>query len=85
MMATNLHLTSTGAFLKPFLDATVCLAATSFEKSALSHIFAAVSPVAKHGQYYGPIGKAESGSKLSIIIFRKNYSVGFRASFHHMS
>jgi len=41
------------------------LATTPVEKGALSQIFAAVSPDAKHGQYYGPIGKEESGSKLS--------------------
>ncbi|RAH69910.1 short chain dehydrogenase [Aspergillus aculeatinus CBS 121060] len=65
MVATNLHHASTGTFLKPFLSAAVCLAATPVEKGALSQIFAAVSPEVKHGQYYGPIGKAEAGSKLS--------------------
>ncbi|KAI9037649.1 short chain dehydrogenase [Aspergillus affinis] len=65
MVATNLHLASTGTFLKPFLNAAICLAATSVEKGALSQNYAAVSPEAKHGQYYGPVGKAESGSKLS--------------------
>ncbi|OGM49141.1 short-chain dehydrogenase reductase [Aspergillus bombycis] len=64
MVATNLHHASTGTFLKPFLYAAVCLAGTPVEKGALSQIFAAVSPEAKHGQYYGPIGKAESGSKF---------------------
>ncbi|KAJ5392329.1 hypothetical protein N7509_007819 [Penicillium cosmopolitanum] len=39
--------------------------ATPVEKGALSRIFAAVSPEAKHGQYYGPIGKVESGSGLA--------------------
>ncbi|KAK1141259.1 hypothetical protein N8T08_009298 [Aspergillus melleus] len=65
MVATNLHHALTGTFLKPFLYAAIFLGATSVEKGALSQIFAAVSPDAKHGQYYGPIGKAESGSKLS--------------------
>lgn len=65
MVATNLHHASTGTFLKPFLNAAVFLAATPIEKGALSQIFAAVSPSAKHGQYYGPIAKEESGSKLS--------------------
>ncbi|PYI03223.1 short chain dehydrogenase [Aspergillus sclerotiicarbonarius CBS 121057] len=65
MVATNLHQASTGTFLNPFLYAAVCLAATPVEKGALSQIFAAVSPEAKHGQYSGPVGKAESGSKLA--------------------
>ncbi|KAL4812963.1 short chain dehydrogenase [Aspergillus spinulosporus] len=65
MVATNLHHASTGTFLKPFLYAAICLAATPVTKGALSQIFAAVSPEAKHGQYYGPIGKEEAGSKLS--------------------
>ncbi|KAH8430538.1 uncharacterized protein LDX57_008202 [Aspergillus melleus] len=65
MVATNLHHASTGTFLKPFLNVAVCLAATPVEKGALSQIFAAVSPDAKSGQYYGPIGKEEAGSKLS--------------------
>lgn len=65
MVATNLHHASTGSFLKPFLYAAVSLAATPVEKGALSQVFAAVSLDAKHGQYYGPIGKEEAGSKLS--------------------
>ncbi|KAE8138690.1 short chain dehydrogenase [Aspergillus pseudotamarii] len=65
MVATNLHHGSTGTFLKPFLNIAVCLAATPVEKGALSQIFAAVSPEAKNGQYYGPIGKEEPGSTLS--------------------
>ncbi|PLB51991.1 short chain dehydrogenase [Aspergillus steynii IBT 23096] len=65
MVATNLHHASTGTFLKPFLNVAVCLAATPVEKGALSQIFAAVSPDAEHGKYYGPIGKVESGSKLA--------------------
>ncbi|KAE8168587.1 short chain dehydrogenase [Aspergillus tamarii] len=65
MVATNLHHSSTGTFLKPFLNVAICLAATPVEKGALSQIFAAVSPEAKSGQYYGPIGKEESGSRLS--------------------
>ncbi|RAK86371.1 short chain dehydrogenase [Aspergillus costaricaensis CBS 115574] len=65
MVATNLHHSSTGIFLRPFLHAAVHFAATPVEKGALSQVFAAVSPEAKHGQYYGPIGKAENGSKLS--------------------
>lgn len=65
MVATNLHHASTGRFLKPFLYAAVSMFATPVEKGALAQIFAAVSPDAKSGQYYGPIGKAESGSKLA--------------------
>lgn len=64
MVATNLHHASTGMFLKPFLNAAIFFA-TPVEKSALSQIWAAVSPDAKSGQYYGPTAKAESGSKLS--------------------
>lgn len=65
MVSTNLHHASTGTFLKPFLYAALYLAGTPVEKGALSQIYAAVSPEAKHGQYYGPIGKAESGSELA--------------------
>ena len=64
MVGTNLHHASTGTFLRPFLYAAMFFA-TPVEKGALSQIFAAVSPDAKHGQYYGPVGKEESGSKLS--------------------
>ncbi|KAI3554596.1 hypothetical protein CABS01_15126 [Colletotrichum abscissum] len=64
MVATNLHHASTGMFLKPFLYAAIFFA-TPVEKGALSQIWAAVSPDAKSGQYYGPTAKAESGSKLS--------------------
>ncbi|KAJ0414919.1 short chain dehydrogenase [Aspergillus carlsbadensis] len=65
MVATNLHHASMGRFLKPFLNVAVGLFATPVEKGALSQIFAAVSPEAKSGQYYGPIGKEEAGSKLA--------------------
>ncbi|KAM5344713.1 hypothetical protein ACJ41O_010575 [Fusarium nematophilum] len=65
MVATNLHHASSGFFLKPFLYAAVGLFATPVEKGALSQIWAAVSPDAQSGQYYGPVGKPESGSKLS--------------------
>jgi NAD(P)-dependent dehydrogenase (short-subunit alcohol dehydrogenase family) len=65
MVSTNLHHASTGTFLKPFLYTAGFFFATPVEKGALSQIFAAVSPEAKHGQYYGPIGKAESGSGLA--------------------
>lgn len=56
---------STGTFLNPFLYTAGFFFATPVEKGALSRIFAAVSPEAKHGQYYGPIGKVESGSGLA--------------------
>lgn len=65
MVSTNLHHASTGTFLKPFLNLAICVAGTPVEKGALSQIFAAVSPEAKHGQYYGPIGKAETGSEIA--------------------
>lgn len=62
--ATNLHHASTGMFLKPFLNAAI-LFAPSPAKGALSQIWAAVSPEAKSGGYYGPVAKEEAGSKLS--------------------
>ncbi|KAF6823938.1 short-chain dehydrogenase reductase [Colletotrichum musicola] len=65
MVATNIHHASEGLFLRPFLHAAGGLVATSVEKGALSQIWAAVSPEAKSGQYYGSIGKAESGYKAS--------------------
>lgn len=65
MVATNLHHASTGLFLRPFLYVAIALFATPVEKGALSQIFAAVSPEARSGQYYGPVGKEESGSKAS--------------------
>lgn len=64
MVATNLHHASEGMFLRPFLFAAI-LFATPVEKGALSQIWAAVSPDARSGQYYGPVGKAETGSKAS--------------------
>lgn len=64
MVATNLHHASEGLFLRPFLFAAI-LFATPVEKGALSQIWAAVSPDARNGQYYGPVGKAETGSKAS--------------------
>lgn len=65
MVATDLHHASEGLFLRPFLFTAVKLFATPVEKGALSQIWAAVSPDAKSGQYYGPVGKAECGSKAS--------------------
>jgi NAD(P)-dependent dehydrogenase (short-subunit alcohol dehydrogenase family) len=65
MVATNLHHASTGTFLKPFLNVAVGVFATPVEKGALSQIWAAVSPDARTGQYYGPVGKEETGSKLA--------------------
>ena len=64
-VATNLHHDSAGLFLRPFLYFAVNLFSTPLEKGALSQIFAATSPDAKSGQYYSPIGKEESGSKLA--------------------
>lgn len=65
MVATNLYHESTGFFLKPFLNIAISLFTIPLEKGALSQIWASVSPEAKSGQYYGPVGKAESGSKLA--------------------
>ena len=63
MVVTNLHHASDGLFLWPFLFTAAKLFATPVETGALSAIWAAVSPDANSGQYYGPVGKAESGSK----------------------
>ncbi|CAG9942494.1 unnamed protein product [Clonostachys rosea f. rosea IK726] len=41
------------------------LFATPVDKGALSQIWAAVSPEAQSGRYYGPVGKVEPGSKAS--------------------
>lgn len=65
MVATNLHHASTGTFLKSFLNVAVGLFATPVEKGALSQIWAAVSPDAQSGGYYGPVGKEKTGSKLA--------------------
>lgn len=65
MVATDLHHASEGLFLRPFLFTAVKFFATPVEKGALSQIWTAVSPDVKSGQYYGPVGKAESGSKAS--------------------
>lgn len=65
MVATNLNHASTGTFLKPFLNVAICLFATPVEKGALSQLWTAVSPDARSGQYYGPVGKAETGSRLA--------------------
>lgn len=64
MVATNLHHASTGFFLRPFLNTAISLFATPVEKGALSQVWAAVNPEAESGQYYGPVAKAEAGSKL---------------------
>lgn len=65
MVATNLHHASTCFFLKPFLYTAVVLFATPVAKGALSQIWAAVSPDARSGKHYGPVGKEEPRSKLS--------------------
>lgn len=65
MVATNLHHTSTGLLLRPFLYTAVSLFATPVEKGALSQIWAAVSPDAKSGEFYGPVGVTGKGSAAS--------------------
>ncbi|ETS75785.1 hypothetical protein PFICI_12729 [Pestalotiopsis fici W106-1] len=62
MVATSLHHNSTGIFLKPFLNAAIFFA-TPVEKGARSQLWAAVSPDAHSGEYYGPVGAVEPGSK----------------------
>ncbi|KAH8897720.1 NAD(P)-binding protein [Thozetella sp. PMI_491] len=63
MVATNLHHNSTGFFLKPFLNIAVNAFATPVEKGAISQIWAAVSPDAKTGEFYSPVGIPGKGSK----------------------
>ncbi|KIW79916.1 hypothetical protein Z517_06531 [Fonsecaea pedrosoi CBS 271.37] len=65
MVATNLHHSSTGFFLRPFLYAAINLFATPVDKGVLSQIWAAVSPDVKTGEYYSPIGIAGKGSNAS--------------------
>ena len=65
MVATNLHHESTGIFLRPFLYIASYLFATPVEKGALSQIWAAVSPDAKSGEFYSPVGVPGKGSKAS--------------------
>jgi NAD(P)-dependent dehydrogenase (short-subunit alcohol dehydrogenase family) len=65
MVATNLHHASAGTFLRPFLYTAVNLFATPVEKGALSQIWAAVSPDARTGEFYGPVGVAGKGSARS--------------------
>ncbi|KAF5096700.1 hypothetical protein D0Z00_002699 [Geotrichum galactomycetum] len=65
MVATSLHHDSTGFFLRPFLYVAIALFATPVEKGALSQIWAAVSPDAKSGEYYSPVGIPGKGSKQS--------------------
>lgn len=65
MVVTNLHHASTGLFLKTFLNVAVSLAATPVAKGAHSQLWAAVSPDAKHGGYYGPVG-VPAGSKAAL-------------------
>ena len=65
MVATDLHRGSTGLFLRPFLYTAGYLFATPVEKGALSQIWAAVSPDAKSGEFYGPVGVTGKGSAAS--------------------
>lgn len=64
MVATNLHHASTGFFLTKFLNIAINVAATPVDKGAHSQLWAAVSPAAQTGGYYGPVGVA-AGSKAS--------------------
>lgn len=65
MVATNLHHESSGFFLRAFLYTAIWAFATPPEKGALGQIWAAVSPNAKSGEYYFPVGKPGKGSKQS--------------------
>ncbi|GJP95614.1 uncharacterized protein AlacWU_08513 [Aspergillus niger] len=66
MVATNLHNSSTGIFLWPFLYAAIWLAATvEWSKAPFLKSSQLSDPKRSTGQYYGPIWKAETGSRLS--------------------
>lgn len=65
MVATNLHHSSDGTFLKPFLNIAVSLFATPVEKGARSQLWAAVSPDIVQGEFYAPIGQVAKNSKAS--------------------
>ncbi|OAL48166.1 NAD(P)-binding protein [Pyrenochaeta sp. DS3sAY3a] len=66
MVATNLHLAADGIFLKAFLNVAGILA-TPVAKGAHSQLWAAVSPDAKHGGYYGPVG-VPAGTKAALSV-----------------
>ncbi|KAF2136054.1 uncharacterized protein K452DRAFT_292708 [Aplosporella prunicola CBS 121167] len=63
MAATNLHHESTGVFLKPFLDVAVWAFASTVEKGALNQLWASISPDAKTGEFYSPVGIPGKGSE----------------------
>jgi NAD(P)-dependent dehydrogenase (short-subunit alcohol dehydrogenase family) len=65
IVATNLHHSFTPALLRPVLDFVARMFVTSPAQGALAQIWASVSPDAESGQYYMPIGKPDSGSKLA--------------------
>lgn len=62
--ATNLSQNSVGIFLRGFLYLAWPFL-PSAEKASLAQTWAAVSPDAKSGEYYGPVGRIEKGSKAS--------------------
>lgn len=62
MVATNIHVNATGAFVRAF-NYAVGMFATSVEKGVQSQLWASVSPNAKNGEYHGPVGVAPTGSK----------------------
>lgn len=63
MVATNLHSESSGRFLKIFLNVAIASFATTVEKGALNQIWASVSPDARTGEFYGPVGAPGVGSR----------------------
>jgi NAD(P)-dependent dehydrogenase (short-subunit alcohol dehydrogenase family) len=65
MVATNLHHSSDGTFLKPFLNIAVSLFATPVDKGARSQLWAAVSPDIAQGEFYAPVGQVAKSSKAS--------------------
>ncbi|KAE8381493.1 short chain dehydrogenase [Aspergillus bertholletiae] len=65
MVDTNLHVQSSGVFLRAFLYTAIYLFATPLDKGAHSQIWASVSPDAKSGEFYAPVGQPGKGSKRS--------------------
>ncbi|KAF7191744.1 putative oxidoreductase [Pseudocercospora fuligena] len=70
MVATNLHHQAIGRFLRPFLYSAIWLFAAPPEEGVLSQIWAAVSPDARSGEYYAPVGRTGDRSPASLDMER---------------
>jgi NAD(P)-dependent dehydrogenase (short-subunit alcohol dehydrogenase family) len=62
--ATSLASNSSGMFLRPFLKMAM-LVLPSADKGALCQLWAATSPEARSGEFYGPVGVRGQGSAAS--------------------